>query len=1060
MSPVHDENAFGTAIVAALTERGWREANPEDYRPDLGLDTNELFTFIGRTQPDEWYELAGIYGGQEEAQRGFAKRLDRAISDEGLLNVLRNGVKDQGVRLRVAYFKPNLVADDSVLDGYRANRLTVVRELRYATKQADWGNELDLTLFLNGIPVATAELKNPLTHQTVEYAKEQYRTDRDPTELIFTRRVIANFAVDTDLVFVATQLKGRNTRFLPFNTGSNGPGQPGGAGNPAPTTFGTYATSYLWEHVWQRDNWLDLLQRFAHQQKNKTPGGGSTRTAIFPRYHQWDVVKKLTAHAATHGAGENYLIMASAGSGKSNTIGWLAHRLSDLHADTDPRALNQDAITAGRITPGDPVFDKVIVITDRRNLDAQLRETVGSFSQTEGLVVKIDEKQGAKSEQLARALSRDTGKIVTVTLHSFPALLDYIKRNPTEIKGSRFAIIVDEAHSSQSGDAATAVKSALRDLGLDSDSDDAGATTVTVTDQLKQKAEERSHAANLSYFAFTATPKAKTLELFGTPATENGKEVYRPFHTYSMNQAIEEGFILDPLRNYVTYDTYWKLVNKNPDEIEVDPAKANNLLARFALTHEHTVSQQAIVIVEHFLAHTRGRLGGRAKSMVVTASRHSAVQMARAIKSYIQDREYDTKYPDLGVLVAFSGSLTIDGEETTETKENGGLSESALPKAFAYVRADDKAVKAGGKGQPEYKILVVAEKYQTGFDQPLLTTMYVNKTLTGIAAVQTLSRLNRTADRKSQADLAVLDFVNAAEDIKEAFRPYFEEANTLPSDPNLLYTAQSRVMSAPIISEREMDEFAAAYFAAKEKAGGSQAKWEKLHAELYRLLSPAVTRFAALIEDEDDEDSIATAEDFRADVNDYVRKYGFLAQIVPYSDPDLERLHLYGRYLLSRLPRRADGGVDIGDVDLSHLRVEKTGEYDVSLNPEGPAELKGFGDGTGGVKEAEKSLLSELIDKFNAKFGTEFTEEDVLPAFNAAKNDPKVRAAAVVNDEENFGVVFDKAFNGYMMDHVSTVDTLGKRYFGADRGFKSNLDRSARRAAWRMIRDEEGLDGE
>jgi type I restriction enzyme R subunit len=1058
MSPVHDESSFGSAIVAALRERGWREANPENYQADLGLDTNELFTFIGATQPDEWDELLTVYGGNpNEAQRGFAQRLDRAITDDGLLHVLRNGVKDRGVLLRVAYFKPNLISADSVLDGYRANRLTVVRELPYATKQADWGHRLDLTLFLNGIPVATAELKNPLTGQGVEQAKEQYRTDRDPTELIFTRRVIANFAVDPDLVFVTTQLRGKSTRFLPFNTGSNGPGQPGGAGNPTPTAPGTYATSYLWEQVWQRDNWLDLLQRFVHQQKQKTPGGGTTKTTIFPRFHQWDVVRKLTAHASVHGAGQNYLVMASAGSGKSNTIGWLAHRLSDLHADTDPAALDSDALAEGRIKPGEPVFDKVIVITDRRALDAQLSATVGSFSQTDGLVVKVDEKHGAKSEQLARALSRDTGKIVTVTLHSFPALLDYIKRNPTEIKGTRFAIIVDEAHSSQSGDAATAVKSALRDLGLDADSDDEGATKVTVEGKLKAKAVERSRAANLSYFAFTATPKAKTLELFGTAGVEGGKTVYRPFHTYSMRQAIEEGFILDPLRNYVTYNTYWKLTNLNRDEKEVDPSKANSLLARFALMHEHTVSQHAQVIVEHFVAHTRGRLGGRAKAMVVTASRQSAVEMARAIRSYIADREYDTKYPDLGVLVAFSGSLTIDGEETTESKENGGLPESGLPKAFAYTRADDRAARAGGKGQREYRILVVAEKYQTGFDQPLLTTMYVNKTLTGIAAVQTLSRLNRTADRKSQADLAVLDFVNEAEDIQDAFRPYFEEAHTLPSDPNLLYTAQSRVMSAPIVSEQDMDAFVAAYFEAQEKAGGSQAKWEKLHAELYRLLSPAVTRFGALLESEE-EDDVETAEEFRAHLNDYVRKYGFLAQIVPYQDADLERLYLYGRYLLNRLPRLADGGVDIGEVDLSHLRVEKTGEHDKSLVPEGPAELRGFGDGAGGGKEAEKSLLSELIEKFNAKFGTEFTEEDVLPAFNATKKDPKVRAAALVNDEENFGVVFDKKFEENMMDHVSTIDTLGKRYFGTDRDFKSNLDRSARRAAWRMIRREEGLD--
>ncbi|PVC79860.1 type I restriction endonuclease [Streptomyces sp. CS131] len=1058
MTPIHHESAFGDAIVAAMSERGWREARPEDYQADIGLDTNELFTFIGETQIDEWNDLLAVYGNNvNEAQRGFAQRLDRAISDDGLLTVLRNGVKDRGVRLRVAYFKPNLVAADSVLDGYRANRLTVVRELVYATKQADWGNKLDLTLFLNGIPLATAELKNPLTRQGVEHAKEQYRTDRDPTELIFTRRVIANFAVDPDLVFVATQLRGKNTRFLPFNTGSNGAGQPGGAGNPDPTAYGTYATSYLWEQVWARDNWLDLLQRFVHQQKTKTPGGGTTKTTIFPRFHQWDVVKRLTTHAATHGVGQNYLVMASAGSGKSNTIGWLAHRLSDLHADTDPRTLDTEALAAGRVKPGAPVFDKVIVITDRRNLDAQLRETVGSFSQTEGLVVKVDEKHGAKSEQLARALSRDTGKIVTVTLHSFPALLDYIKRNPTELTGTSFAIIVDEAHSSQSGDAATAVRAALRDLGLDSDSEDQGTTTVTVDEKLKKKAIERSRAANLSYFAFTATPKAKTLELFGTEHTVDGKAVYRPFHTYSMRQAIEEGFILDPLRNYVTYNTYWKLVNQNPDEREVDPAKANGLLARYALTHEHTVSQHAQVIVEHFLAHSRGRLGGRAKSMVVTASRESAAHMARAIKSYIKDLDYDTKYPDLGVLVAFSGSLTIEGEETTEPKENGGISEGALPKAFAYTRADDKAAKAGGRGQQEYKILVVAEKYQTGFDQPLLTTMYVNKKLTGISAVQTLSRLNRTAERKTQADLAVLDFANEAEDIQDAFRPYFEEAMTLPSDPNLLYTAQSRVMSAPIISEPEMDAFAAAYFEAKEKAAGSQAKWEKLHAELYRLLSPAVARFTPLLESED-EDDVETAEDFRADLNDYVRKYGFLAQIVPYRDAELERLHLYGRYLLNRLPRRADGGVDIGEIDLSHLRVEKTGEHDVSLSPEGPAELKGFGDGTGGAAEAEKSLLSELIDQFNAKFGTDFTEEDVRKPFNEALAEGKVRAAAVVNDENNFGKVFDKVFADKMADHIESTAGMGRQYFGPDKTFRSNLDRSARRAAWRMIRRDEGVD--
>ncbi|MFE3198501.1 type I restriction endonuclease subunit R [Embleya sp. NPDC059237] len=1049
MSPVHHESVFGDAIIAAMLERGWCEGSSQDYRPDLGLDTSQLFTFIGATQATEWNELLSLYGNDlHAAELGFAKRLDQAISTDGLLNVLRKGVKDRGVRIRVAYFQPNLVASDSVLDSYRANRLTVVRELEYATKQADRGNRLDLTLFLNGIPVATAELKNPLTKQGVELAKEQYRSDRDPTELIFTRRVIANFAVDPDLVFVTTQLRGNRTRFLPFNTGSEGPGQPGGAGNPPASTYGAYSTSYLWEHIWQRDNWLDLLERFVHLHKSKKPGGVTTNSVIFPRFHQWDVVKKLTAHAARHGAGHNYLVMASAGSGKSNTIGWLAHRLSDLHAAPD-------AIEG--VKPGTPVFDKIIIITDRRNLDAQLRETVGSFEQTAGLVVKIDEKHGAKSDQLAKVLSQKTGKIVTVTLHTFPALIDYLQRNPTEIQGGKFAIIVDEAHSSQSGDAATAVRAALRDLGLDADSDDAGATTVEA--KLRKKAEQRSQATNLSYFAFTATPKAKTLELFGTEdvpvaqGTGDGKTTYHPFHTYSMRQAIEEGFILDPLRNYVTYNTYWKLVNANPDEREVDPAKANPLLARYALTHASTVAQQAKVIIEHFRAHTAGRLGGRAKAMVVTASRQSAVQMARALKQHIGDMDY----PGIGVLVAFSGTLTFEGEDITEAKENSGLPESALPKAFAYTRADDKATRSSGLAQSEYRILVVAEKYQTGFDQPLLTTMYVNKTLSGISAVQTLSRLNRTTERKTQGDLAVLDFVNDAEHIRESFRPYFEEATTLPSDPNLLYGAQSLVMSPPILVEQEMQDFAEAYLLAEEMAGGSQARWEKLHAELYRHLNPAVARFTSLVDSEDEDDQ-ESAEGFRADLNDYVRKYGFLAQIVPYRDTELERLYLYGRHLLNRLPRRSDGGVDIGEVDLSHMRVEQTGEYDLRLSPEGAALIPGFGDGSAGTKESEKSLLSELIERFNEKFGTEFTELDVIQPFEEAVADPKVRLAAVANnDKENFGVVFDDVFEDKMADHIDTMAGLGRQYFGADKSFRSSLNRSARSAAWRLIREQEGV---
>ncbi|WP_067653343.1 type I restriction endonuclease subunit R [Nocardia harenae] len=1049
---VHSEQTFGEAIIQAMLANGWREGNPHEYRAELGLDLGELLTFISQTQQPEWDALLATYGEDHNAaQQGFAKRLGDELAAKGLMRVLREGVKDRGILIRIAYFKPNLVTSDAALHAYKANRLTVVRELPYATKPGASRPRLDLALLLNGIPVATAELKNPLTGQGVEEAKAQYRTDRDPTELIFKHRVIANFAVDPDLVFVTTQLRAAKTVFLPFNTGSAGPGNAGGKGNPSPTVAGKYATSYLWEQVWQPDNWLDLLERFVHTTEQKGPGGKTTRSTIFPRFHQWDAVKKLTAHAATHGAGHHYLVMASAGSGKSNTIGWLAHRLSDLHTE---RLENLDpAARDAGLRPGVPVFDKVIIITDRRNLDSQLRDTVGGFERVHGLVVKIDDKAGSKSEQLARALNSQSGKIITVTLHTFPALLEYLRREQTKLAGGRYAIVIDEAHSSQSGDAAAAVRSALRDLGLDADDDEGGAVAAKLPEHLRAKAAARAKAANISYFAFTATPKAKTLENFGTA---DGSE-YRPFHTYSMRQAIEEGFILDPLRNYVTYQAYYRLVNQNPTDVEVPEAKASSMLARFAFMHPSAVDQHAEVIVEHFIAHTRSRLGGRAKSMVVTASRQSAVAMARAIKRFLRVREYDTKYPDVGVLVAFSGSLEVDGEEVTEPSENDGLAESALPKAFRYTRADDRATKSGGKGQREYRILVVAEKYQTGFDEPLLTTMYVNKTLTGIAAVQTLSRLNRTRTGKAQQDLVVLDFVNEAEHIRESFAPYYEDAFTLPTDPNLLYVARDRVMNAPILITPEMQEFAVAYLVAERKAAGSAAAWTKLHAELYRHLAPAVDRFALLL-DSTEEDDVALAESFRADLGDYIRKYGFLAQIVPYQDPDLELLYLYGRHLLNRLPRRADGGIDIGEIDLSHLRLEQTGEHDLGLAPEGAQELRGFGDGAGPAAEPEKSLLSALVERFNERYGTEFSEEHLALPFEAAMDEPQVEQARLANKNvDDFGVVFDKVFAEKMVEHFDTLNDLGGRYFAQDKEFKRDLDRQARTAAFRLLGRRHGL---
>ncbi len=784
---VHKEVAFEDAIERALLASGWHRGQRDGYDRELGLDTDQLWTFISRTQMDQWNHLLEFDGGdQTAAQRKFARYLTREIDQRGALDVLRHGVKDRGVLIRLAYFMPAHTLADDALVQYRENRLSVTRQLRYSTKTPD--RSLDLALFVNGIPVATAELKNPLTAQTVEHAKAQYREDRDPRELLFARRTLVHFAVDPNLVFITTRLAGAKTRFLPFNTGSEGPGADGGAGNP-PAAPGGYRTSYLWEQVWQPDAWLDIIRRFLHVADPKLGEGknGGRKVnpndlpLIFPRYHQWHAVRALTEHAAAHGSGHNYLVQHSAGSGKSNTIAWVSHRLSNLHSATN-----------------EPVFDKVIVITDRSVLDRQLQDTIYQFEHKAGVVRKISDKsEGSKSEQVSEALAGETTKILIVTLQTFPNVLDKV----SGLRGKRFAILVDEAHSSQSGESAAALKKVLLRLGSDAIDEDG--------DPLTASALARGRHETLSYFAFTATPKAKTLELFGTPDPATGN--LRPFHIYSMRQAIDEGFILDVLRGYVTYKTYWKLANGNPDDREVDERKASSQLARFAVLSPASMRQRAEIILEHFQRSVRDRLGGRAKAMVVTSSREHAVKLYRALTAYADMRGYT----DCGLLVAVSGEVTVDGDVKDKVTEAGlnGFSESALPAKFAYTRADDSHAESNPK--PEYRILVVADKYQTGFDQPLLTTMYVDKKLHGVAAVQTLSRLNRTHPLKTQSDLLVLDFANEAEDIKAAFQPFYEATITAPTDPNLLYVAQRTVMDFALVVESEMDSFAEAYYAAE-----------------------------------------------------------------------------------------------------------------------------------------------------------------------------------------------------------------------------------------------------
>ncbi|WP_202867711.1 type I restriction endonuclease subunit R [Kribbella pittospori] len=1024
----------------------------DTYDPELGLDPGQLMPFVQAVQPEAWEKLVQFAGGKlDVAERDFAKVVAKEVDQRGVLDVLRNGIKDRGVRVRLAYFRPaHTVADDALAE-YQQNRLSVTRQLQYS---ADSTKALDLALFVNGIPVATAELKNPLTGQTVEDAKEQYRGDRDPKELLFGRRALVHFAVDPELVFVTTRLRGKDTVFLPFNQGTGGPGNVGGAGNPVVADDGSgYRTAYLWEETWQFDNWLDLLKRFLHVEDPKTSiargraiGRSSVhgRSLIFPRYHQWHAVRRLTEHASRHGSGNNYLVMHSAGSGKSNTIGWLAHRLSTLHGSAEVGALDDDAVRGRRIAANEPVFHKVVVITDRSVLDKQLQDTIYQFDHTPGVVERITGIGGSKSREVADALANTATKIIIVTVQTFP----YVLEGVSSLADKRIAVIVDEAHSGQSGDSVTKLKKVLRGLGAEESGDD--------EDPLTSSAMARGRHPNLSYFAFTATPKSKTLQLFGIDDAVGNK---RAFHIYSMRQAIEEGFILDVLRNYTTYQTYWKIAKDGAEDIEVNPEKAGSELARLVYLDPATMLAHAEVILRHFQANARRQMGSRAKAMVVTRSRESAVRMYQALRQKIDDLSTS----DPGVLVAFSGNLTVDGVEYTEPGING-LSESELPDAFAYTRADDPNARArtGDKGgapaRTEYRILVVADKYQTGFDQPLLTTMYVEKPLAGVAAVQTLSRLNRTHLLKSQEDLFVLDFANEADDIQKAFKPYYEEAVTTPVDPNLLYQKQRAVMDHQLILESELESFAEAYL---ESQPGSVVEdggrnWERKHAGLYRHIDPAAERFERLTSDDRE-----AAELFRSDLSDYVRKYGFLAQVMQFTDADLERLYLYGKHLLNRLPSRRSPGLDIGDIDLTHLRVSKTGQHDVGLEPEGEQLLPGFDEGGAGImRDPKTALLSELIEDFNNRYGLGLSDADKLmyeERVTAAIEDPDLQQAALASrNEGDFEMPFNKRFQDIMVERAEADTKFTEKYF-SDSEFQSRLTREARKAAYRMIRRRHNL---
>ena len=759
-----------------LTPGGYRRRTSDDYDRALCLIPEDALDFVLLTQPKEWERLSQHHGAAVEEQ--FLKRLASEIARRGALDVLRHGIRDMGCRFQLAYFRPSSGLNEETRRLHRGNVFSVVRQLHYSERN---NNSLDLALFLNGIPIFTAELKNPLTGQNFQDAIRQYRTDRDPREPLFAyRRCLAHFAVDPDLVYVTTQLAGPQTRFLPFNRGKFG-----GAGNPpvSPTEDG-YATSYLWEETWARDSVLDLVRRFIHEVEEEDDRGRKTgqRYLIFPRYQQLDCVRRLVNDARQRGTGQRYLIQHSAGSGKTFTIAWLAHQLSTLHDSEDRR-----------------VFDSIVVISDRRVLDRQLQAAMRQFEQTLGVVENID----TTSRQLREAL--ESGKtIIVTTLQKFPVIAQEIG----ELPGQRFALIVDEAHSSQSGESTRDLNRALALASLEEAEAEETGRQASEEDELDNAAltqmARRQQPPNVSTFAFTATPKPKTLELFGARRPDGS---FAPFHLYSMRQAIEEGFILDVLESYTTYRAYWRLLKTIEDDPRYDKSKASYLLRSFVDLHPHAIDEKARIMVEHFTAKSQGEIGGRAKAMIVTRSRLHAVRYKLAV---------DRRLAELGnpfkTLVAFSGTVRDGGHPYTEAGMNG-LPEAQTARTFE---------------SPEYRMLIVANKFQTGFDQPLLQTMYVDKRLGGVNAVQTLSRLNRTHPDKPGT--MVIDFANESDDIQAAFQPYYETTIlSEATDPNLLYEVQTRLKTYPVFTDGDVDAFAGVFFG----AGSTQAR-------LYAALAPSI----------------------------------------------------------------------------------------------------------------------------------------------------------------------------------------------------------------------------
>lgn len=943
MSSIHTEIHFEDDIVAHLSSHGWLAGDPGKYDAVRALYPEDALWWVQYAYPQEWEKFVAQAGsGAEEA---FLSYLTSTLDKRGTLAILRHGFKIVGLgakRLAMMSTQPSSGNNPEAVARYEAVRCRVVRQVHYSPHRP--AESIDLVLFVNGLPVATLELKTQFT-QSVHDAVKQYKFDRpvvDPVSkrreplLQFASRAVVHFAVSTEEVYMTTRLVGGKTHFLPFNQGCDE-----GSGNP-PNPDG-YRTAYFYERVLQRNNWLHILAKFVHLEKKE-----GKESLIFPRYHQWDaVVSIVDAVRECDGDAGRFLVQHSAGSGKSNSIGWLAHHLSSLWVNDEKK-----------------LFDSVIVVTDRTVLDKQLQDTIYQFEHKQGVVERITNKSGSKSSQLAEALAQRK-PIIIVTIQTFGKVLE--KLGAADMHDHSFAVIADEAHSSQTGKAAASLKQAL---GFTPDDED---EEVTLEDILTAVAVARYGTGNITYFAFTATPKPKTMQLFGH---KNPDGEYRPFHQYPMRQAIEEGFILDVLKGYIPYRVAYKLAHdgKEYNEDEVDKSEASKALSRWVRLHPYNIAKKVEIIVEHFREHVAARLNGQAKAMVVTGSRKEAVRYKLAMDAYIKNQKYT-----YGTIVAFSGEVN-DKESSdlplTENNMNPALQGEDIRDVFDGY---------------EYQVLIVANKFQTGFDQPRLVAMYVDKRLAGVATVQTISRLNRIYPGKDWT--AVLDFVNDPDQILEDFQTYYRGC-VLPigSNPQMLLDLQEKLDAQGIYYESEIDAFAELYY--RSGAQGKTLTQKQLSGKLSFILQRFSDRVAVARQSRD-ESKIDALTLFVKDLESFCSLYDFLSQIVPLHDPDLEKRYIVFRHLIHplreilRTATPQDGGIDLSAVTLTHYAIHRTGKYQdgLHLDPDGESVLEAVSSqGTGEARSKEQILLSELIEQLNKIFEGELTDSDMVNYAQAARD--------------------------------------------------------------------------